>query len=208
MITLRDGTEIEVRPVTPADAETLRAGFDELSAQSRWRRFMRPVTRLTDKEVAYLTDIDYVDHFAWGAQTLDRPPVGIGVARFVRDKSDPTAAEIAIVVADAWQRRGVATVLLELLVLSAADRGIERFWGYVAASNDGARKLLTGLGSTGRFDQGMWVAELRLPDATSSIRGTPLYEALTAAASGRVRFEPPRTRMLAALRRLWRRSKH
>ncbi len=124
------------------------------------------------------------------------------MARFVRDRDDPTAAELAIVVADAWQRRGVATVLLELLVLSAADRGIERFYGYVASSNDAARRLLTGIGARGEFRDGMWVADLRLPDSTSSVRGTPLYDALTAAAAGEVRFEP-RQGPMTLLGRLW-----
>ena len=206
-MTLREGTKIEVRPITPGDAATLKAGFDALSEQSRWRRFLRPVTRLTDKDLRYFTEIDYVDHFAWGAQTVARRPEGIGVARFVRDRDDPAAAELAIVVADAWQRRGVATVLLELLVLSAADRGIERFHGYVAPSNDAARRLLTGIGATGHYANGMWVCELRIPEATSPIRDTPLHDALAAAAAGDVDFRPGRragmiSRFLDVFRRI------
>lgn len=196
VVTLRDGTSIEVRPITPGDAETLRSGFDKLSAESRWRRFLRPVPRLSDREIRYFTDIDYVDHFAWGAQTTERKPDGIGVARFVRDRDDPSVAELAIVVADEWQGRGVGTLLLELLVLSAEERGIETFRGFVASSNDGARRLLTGLGARGHYAEGMWVAELHLPSSSSAIRGTPLHEALTAAASGKVEFRAHKARRL------------
>jgi RimJ/RimL family protein N-acetyltransferase len=191
IVTLRDGTDIEVRPIVPDDAPMLRAGFEKLSEESRWRRFLRPVTRLTNEEVRYLTEIDYVDHFAWGAQTAGDPPQGIGVARFIRDPGDGWAAEVAVVIADEWQGRGVGTLLLELLVISAGEREIERFVAYVAASNSAGRALLDGLGARGEYAEGLWVCSLELQDATSRIRGTPLYEALTAAAAGRVEFEPP-----------------
>lgn len=190
IVSLGDGTAIEVRPIAPGDAPMLRAGFERLSAESRWRRFLRPITRLSDEEVRYLTEIDYVDHFAWGAQTTEDPPTGIGVARFVRDKENRNAAEAAVVVADEWQGRGVGTLLLELLVLSAAERDIESFYAYVAASNAAGKALLAGLGAHGEYSGGTWVCRLELPESTSRLRGTPMYEALAAAASGKVEFEP------------------
>lgn len=191
IVALGDGTEIVVRPIRPADRPLMVDGFERLSEESRWRRFLRPVSHLTDRDLKYLTEIDYSDHFAWVALTNDDPPAGLGVGRYVRNADDVRVAEAAIVVVDDWQGRGIGTVLLELLTLTAVQNGIETFRSFVAPSNDAARDLLAGLGADGRYDEGLWVSEMRLPPATSPLRGTPLHQALAAAAAGDVEFEPP-----------------
>lgn len=191
VVELNDGTEVFVRPIVPADRVLILEGFAHLSEESRWRRFLRPVSHLSDRELSYLTELDYVDHFAWGAQTTDDPPVGLGVGRYVRDREDPTIAEAAVVVVDDWQGRGIGTMLLELLALSAAQNGVKLFRAFVASSNKPAKDLLSGLGAEGRYADGMWVSEMSVPASASPLAGTPLHRALVAAATGDVEFEPP-----------------
>ena len=73
---------------------------------SRYMRFLRSMDNLSSSEIKYLTEIDYHDHFAWVAV---RDEEGVGVGRYIRTIEDPATAGSAIVVADAWQRRGMGT---------------------------------------------------------------------------------------------------
>ncbi|HTL35768.1 MAG TPA: hypothetical protein VL326_21710, partial [Kofleriaceae bacterium] len=65
--TLRDGTQVILRLVEPADKALLARGFDGWSAESRYARFFVPKLRLTDEELTYLCDVDQENHFALGA---------------------------------------------------------------------------------------------------------------------------------------------
>ena len=94
-----------IRPIRPDDKDLLRRGMERLSEESRFRRFMRPVSELTDEQLAYFTEIDYRDHFAWAAVRADRLDEGLGVARYVRLEGEPTVAEAAVTVADEYQAR-------------------------------------------------------------------------------------------------------
>src|SRR5437868_3966984 len=114
--TLPDGTEIRIRPIGPEDRDALAEGFEKLSPESRYRRFFSPVSALGDRELDYLTRVDHRDHEALVAVEAESGN-GIAVARFVRIRDD--LAEPAIVVADDWQRRGVAGVLLDALAIRA-----------------------------------------------------------------------------------------
>ena len=59
IVTLRDGSQVLVRPIKPDDKQALVEGLDRLSSESRYRWFLRPVTRLSERELRYLTEIDY-----------------------------------------------------------------------------------------------------------------------------------------------------
>jgi hypothetical protein len=61
---LRDGSIIELREIRPEDKAALVAGFDRLSPESRYRRFFTPLERLTETDLAYLTEVDHHDHEA------------------------------------------------------------------------------------------------------------------------------------------------
>jgi len=133
------GTRLLIRPVRPDDKALLAAGFERLSKRSRYRRFFRPIDRLSDRDLAYLTEIDHHDHEALAA--LD-PETGhlIAVARFVRsDEADE--AEVSVVVGDPWQRRGVATALLERLAERAREEGVTHFVALVMDENREALEL-------------------------------------------------------------------
>jgi len=133
---LRDGTRIVVRPVLPEDKERLRDGFALLSPRSRYRRFLTALGHLSDEQVRYLTEVDYADHMAWVALDPSAPTQpGVGVARYVRLPEEPTVAEAAVTVLDAYQGKGVRTILQVALAGSALEHGIRSFRGYVLAEN-------------------------------------------------------------------------
>jgi GNAT superfamily N-acetyltransferase len=136
---LRDGTELLIRQVGPDDKQLLADGLRRLSPESRYRRFFRPLDRFSERDLAYLTEIDHGDHEALAAidpQTSDL----VGVARYVRG-AEPHLAEVSVVVGDDWHRRGVATLLLERLVERARAAGITHFTALVMDGNVDAISL-------------------------------------------------------------------
>jgi len=143
-VTLADGTELEIRPVVPADKPYFKEGFARLSRESRYYRFLSHKAKLSASDLRYLTEIDGHDHFAICA--LRRHPngreEGIGVARFVRLPDRPDAAEVAITVIDAWQRRGVGALLCDRMVAAARQRGIRILRSEVHEKNIAIRRLL------------------------------------------------------------------
>jgi RimJ/RimL family protein N-acetyltransferase len=107
-------------------------------------RFLTVRNELSPAELRYLTDIDHHDHEALGA--LNRDGRGVGVARYIRDKTDPHAAEIAITIADDWQGRGLGRELLTRLSQRARQEGIRRFTALVSADNVAMTALLRNAG--------------------------------------------------------------
>jgi RimJ/RimL family protein N-acetyltransferase len=177
---LRDGSPVLIRPIAPEDRELLRRGFEELSDRSRYLRFQVPMASLSDEQLSYLTVVDHHDHEALVA--LD-PATGdgVGVARFVRVSDG--VAECAVVVADDWQGRGVATVLLDRLVERAHEEGVERFTAIVLAENAEALRLLAHLGETVQQSYGSQVElEIELPPPPE--RAAKLRLILSGAARG------------------------
>src|SRR5919108_4377527 len=109
--TVGDGTTVRLRPIVPQDKPGLVAGFDRLSPASRYLRFMTPLGELDDGMLHRLTELDYVNHFAWLALLPDEPgEPGAGVARYVRLDDEPEIGEAAVVVIDEYQRRGIGTL--------------------------------------------------------------------------------------------------
>jgi acetyltransferase len=121
-----DATRVVVRPLLPQDTGLQRDFFRGLSAQSRFGRFMTPVSA-PEALIESLTAIDYVRHLALLAVAIeDGREVMIGEARYVVDAWDHSTCELAIAVADAWQARGIGRALLERLLRQAALMGIRR----------------------------------------------------------------------------------
>ncbi|HEX2266808.1 MAG TPA: GNAT family N-acetyltransferase [Actinomycetota bacterium] len=149
---LRDGTPVVVRPVRPDDRDIIRASFARLSPESRYFRFMTPVSTLSEAQLDYLTKLDFVDHVAWLAVQADQPEEGLGVARFVRTKADPTIAEAAVTVIDDYQGRGLGTLLLALLATVARAAGVMTFRAFVIQHNARMRNLLEQLGARTTLD--------------------------------------------------------
>jgi RimJ/RimL family protein N-acetyltransferase len=158
---LPDGTRVRLRLVRADDKARLAAGVQGLSARTRYQRFLAPIPGLTDKTLRYLTEIDNEDHLAWIAVDPDAPgEPALGVARYVRSGSDSTVAEIAAVVGDEVQGRGLGSLLLSLLAESAREHGIRTFHAVVLEENRGVRRLLERLGARGRLEQGVLEADV------------------------------------------------
>jgi RimJ/RimL family protein N-acetyltransferase len=152
--TLRDGTRVRIRQVEPDDREDLVEGFDKLSTRSRYLRFHSAIEELSPAQLDYLTQVDQVDHVAWVAIDLDDPSEpGIGVARFVRLDDEPQVAEAAVTVLDAYQGRGLGTLLLQVLASAARARDIDVFRAYVLGDNRRMLSVLDRLGPTSRARQ-------------------------------------------------------
>jgi GNAT superfamily N-acetyltransferase len=120
---LADGGTIHVRPIRPDDGERLVRFHAQLSPQTVYLRFFSPHPQLNDKEVDRFTHVDYEDRVALVAEDGDDL---VAVARYDR-VAGTDEAEVAFVVRDDHQGRGVATLLLEHLAAMARDRGIGRF---------------------------------------------------------------------------------
>jgi RimJ/RimL family protein N-acetyltransferase len=169
---LRDGTPILVRTLRPADAEELVRGFARLSTGSRRFRFLSPLHKLTTEQVRELTDVDQHDHVAIGAQDESRPEhPGIGVARFVRLEQDPSSAEFAITVIDDYQRRGLGTLLMKLLLEAAQAVQVRTLRGFLLADNLAMINLLHNFeASTRRAWDNTLCVDLTVPQPTQRRR--------------------------------------
>ncbi len=133
-VALRDGARIVLRPIRASDRDLLVAGFERLSAKSRYQRFLAPMDELPEPMVEYLTEVDHHDHEA----VVAVDPVsgrGIGVARFVRLEDRPQVAEAAVTVSDDWQGRGVGTLLLAALAARAREEDVQTFTAILLAAN-------------------------------------------------------------------------
>ena len=153
-VTLLDGTRVVMRPIEPVDKDAIREGFEHLSEESRYRRFMGGVKRLTPPILEALTEVDHENHEAWVAYAPDdRGSPGVGVARYVRLKEDPRIAEPAVTVIDEYQKRGLGTMMMDVLARDAVGHGINRFRAYVLADNQPILKILRRFGATMHVDE-------------------------------------------------------
>ena len=127
----RDGAPIRIRPIRPDDGPGLMAFHEALSSGTVYFRFFRPHPHLSDAEVERFTQVDYRDRLAL---VIEDQGAMVAVGRFERI-SGTDEAEVAFVVADEWQHRGLGTILLHRLAEAAAARGIGRFTADTLADN-------------------------------------------------------------------------
>lgn len=181
---LPDGETMTIRPIVPEDRARLVAGFEETSEQSRFFRFMRGVDRLTDAELDYLVDVDGRDHVALVA--VLESGVGVGVARYVRDVQDPTAAEAALIVIDAHHGRGIGTRLLQELAEVAMTNGVEVFTAYVLPENRAVVHSLSTAGARVELEEDLLRMSVPLPIDPCLFADSTLRAALRRAAAGEI----------------------
>jgi nucleotide-binding universal stress UspA family protein/RimJ/RimL family protein N-acetyltransferase len=181
-ITLRNGARVTLRPIAPEDKPLLAAIFERLSEQSRYRRFFTSKAELSAAELDYFVDVDHSDHEA----IIAIDPSGgeaLGVARYIRSTDDREVAEVAVTVADDWQRRGLGRALLDRLTYRARREGVRRFSALVQSENSASLGLLEGVGDTQRrSDTGVVELVIELPPKRGI--GVRLARALRAAAAG------------------------
>ncbi|GAA2215606.1 bifunctional GNAT family N-acetyltransferase/acetate--CoA ligase family protein [Nonomuraea monospora] len=168
-VVLADGGTAHVRPIRPADADRLRSFYSRLSDESIYFRFFGPRPRLSDREVERFTNVDYVSRVALIAT------IGAEMVAVIRyDRTGPGEAEVAFLVEDAHQGRGVASVLLEHLAATARERGIERFVADVLPANMRMTGLLRQAGYTAQsqFEDGVVRMTLDLTPTDTSTEVT------------------------------------
>ncbi|MFI6490818.1 GNAT family N-acetyltransferase [Streptomyces sp. NPDC050564] len=149
-VVLRDGGTARIRPITIDDADRLVSFYEQVSAESKYYRFFAPYPRLSAKDVHRFTHHDFVDRVGLAAT------VGgefIATVRYDRINADglPASApadeaEVAFLVQDAHQGRGVASALLEHIAAVARERGIRRFAAEVLPANTKMIKVFTDAG--------------------------------------------------------------
>jgi CRP-like cAMP-binding protein len=144
-VQMRDGTQLYLRPVLPGDNERTTNDLVEFSSETLYRRFQTPRTP-TMALMRYLFEVDYVHHFVWVMTDGFDGPV-VADARFVRDERDPTVAEVAFIVADAYQGKGIGTFLMGALAVAADYHGVQRFSARVLSENYPMRAILDEFGA-------------------------------------------------------------
>lgn len=134
-IVLRDGARLRLRPIRPEDQPRLIEFYDGLSRQTAYQRFFALMRRLPPDWAHLLANVDYERRLALLAEHVEAGAAElVGVARY-EPTDRPDTAELAFVIQDAWQNRGLGTVMLDALLAAAEARGIRRFRAYVLASN-------------------------------------------------------------------------
>lgn len=145
-ILLPDGSDVLVRPIRPEDARNEADFVQNLSAESKYFRFMHGLDRLTPSMLARFTQIDYDREMALVAIPPDSEEQRMmAVARYVTN-ADGNSCEFALTVADEWQARGVGRQLMERLMQVARERGLSTMMGEVLAQNAKMLRLCKHLG--------------------------------------------------------------
>jgi acetyltransferase len=146
--TLASGESLSVRPIRHDDGELEEAFVCALSLESRYQRMLSGGTKVTPEWIDSMTHIDYHRHMAFAVTTvIDGVEQFVGVGRYVVDVATLNA-EIALVLADAWQGQGLGRRLLETLLEHAASAGIREAVGTVLATNVAMLRLVRSMGFT------------------------------------------------------------
>jgi GNAT superfamily N-acetyltransferase len=133
--------DLTARPIRADDAERLRRAFTRLSPDTIYRRFFSPVRAPSERTLRWLTEVDHRDREALVALEGDEI---VAVARWDSTAPGGDEAELAVVVVDDWQRRGLGRALTSLLIDAARVRRLTTLTARVQADNRGALRLVAG----------------------------------------------------------------
>ena len=149
-----------MRPIRPDDAARLISLYDRLSLDTRYHRFFSAMRRLPPDWARFLATVDYRTRFAL---VVEAPAPGddalIAVARY-EATDDPTTVEVAFVVQDDWQDRGLGTMLFREILRAAKENGVPRFRAWVLADNRRMLDLIHRHGVVATRDYAEGVIEL------------------------------------------------
>ncbi|MFC7330103.1 GNAT family N-acetyltransferase [Marinactinospora rubrisoli] len=167
-VVLTDGGTAHLRPITPEDSGLLQEFHSRLSAETIYFRFFAPYPKLSSRDVKRFTTVDYEDRVALIAT------IGGHMVAVVRyDKVSADEAEVAFVVEDAHQGRGLASVLLEHIGAAARERGVRRFIADVLPENRRMINVFREAGYTAQqtFDEGVirLTLDLELTDVAQEV---------------------------------------
>ncbi|MEU7049286.1 bifunctional acetate--CoA ligase family protein/GNAT family N-acetyltransferase [Streptomyces eurythermus] len=174
-VVLRDGGTARIRPITVDDADRLVSFYEQVSDESKYYRFFAPYPRLSAKDVHRFTHHDFVDRVGLAATIGGEFIATVRYDRIGTDGLPASApadeAEVAFLVQDAHQGRGVASALLEHIAAVARERGIRRFAAEVLPANTKMIKVFTDAGYTQKrsFEDGVVRLELDLEPTDRSM---------------------------------------
>jgi RimJ/RimL family protein N-acetyltransferase len=158
---LRDGSTMEIRALRPDDQDDMLAAVNRTSVQSLQRRFFVPKRGFSDKEISFFMNIDFANHVALVAQIdEDGHPAIAGGGRYI--VTQPGQAELAFVVVDAYQGKGIATALMRHLLAIARDAGLQELTAEVLPENAAMLKVFSGFGFRSRAGSDPQVRHLAL----------------------------------------------
>ena len=160
-VELRDGSRVRIRQIRSSDRELLSRGFEHLSPESRYRRFLSAMPRLNQQLLSHLARVDHHEHEAMIA-VAEETGEGVGIARYVRDRERPEVAEVAVTVIDDWHGRGLGTLLLEVISARARDEGITTLRALMLATNREMFDLLSRLGRARIVDREIGTVEVEV----------------------------------------------
>jgi RimJ/RimL family protein N-acetyltransferase len=161
-LALHDDHIVRVRTLQATDRAIYARAVMDLSPRSRYLRFFAPIPRLSERLLDQMTQTDGQRHVAFVALTLDES-TAVGVVRYVMSTVDPNAGEVAIAVADDWQRRGLGGQLLRQTVEHARLAGLTSLTATTLRENPGAAALLqasgfSAAGASGEYaEHRMWL---------------------------------------------------
>ncbi|SDG31539.1 bifunctional acetate--CoA ligase family protein/GNAT family N-acetyltransferase [Klenkia brasiliensis] len=167
-----DGGTVHLRAITPEDADGIQGLMERSSDQTRYYRFFGPMKRLSDKDLHRFTHVDHDNRVAFVVLLGDEL---IGVGRYDRYPGTDDA-EVAFLVEDAHQRRGLGSVLLEHLAAAARERGITRFVAEVLSQNTGMVRVFLDAGYEARRSYEDGVVHLTFPIAPTEQALAVTYE--------------------------------
>lgn len=140
---VKNGQQVTLRPIRPEDGDGIAQLVHNMSPEARYMRFMHAIESLPPRMIAQFTKIDYDRHMAFCALPEDGSL--IGVARYSINP-DGTSSEFAIAIADDWQRQGLSTQLMHLLIEHAQEHNLQSISGEVLARNQPMRGLMESMG--------------------------------------------------------------
>jgi acyl-CoA synthetase (NDP forming)/GNAT superfamily N-acetyltransferase len=197
-VLLRDGGTAHIRPIGPDDAQLLVDFYGRVSDESKYYRFFSPMPRLSDRDVARFTQVDHKDRVAF---ILVLGGEMIAVGRY--DVVEPGEAEVAFLVEDRHQGRGIGQLLLEHLAQAGRENGVERFTAEVLPDN---QKMIhtfrdAGYKVASEYEDGVMVLEFPIDPTDTAIGLMAGREHRAEAASIEKFFTPRSVAVIGASRR-------
>ena len=207
-VLLRDGRVAHLRPISADDQELLVEFYEQVSAESKYLRFFAPMPRLSERDVLRFTHVDHRDRVAFVLTVANRM---IAVGRFDRipteESSDKSGglveAEVAFLVQDAHQGRGIAQLLLEHLAQAGRERGVDRFVAEVLPENSRMIQIFreAGYSVAGGFEDGVMRFEFSIDATDTSVNVMQAREHRAEAASIQNFFNAGSVAVIGASRR-------
>jgi len=187
-VVLSDGSTAQLRPIRPGDEDALRTFHDQLSRETVYRRFFHFHPHLTDTEVLRFVNVDYESRMAFVAEVNTRL-VGVGRYEALADRSE---AEVAFVIADDYQNRGVGSLLLEALSAYAPDHGFTCFVAETLVENQAMRTVFgrAGFAESAQYESGVVQIRMKLERTPTFLTASDRRDWAAAVASVRRLLEP------------------